>query len=140
MFAEFEMDLHRRAESDEPLTADSLDEAYYALNAKHYGPAVDADKRIAHEWVRIPHFYYNFYVYKYAIGHCAAEVFGRRILEGGEGRDRYLDLLRSGCSKDPLDTVRDAGVDLSDVGTVREAFDSFGRAVRDLDEQLTRVG
>jgi oligoendopeptidase F len=140
MFADFELQLHRRAEAGEASTAEALTEAYYALNAKHYGPPVEADERIGFEWLRIPHFYYNFYVYKYATGFSAAQVFSRRVLAGGEGCERYLDFLRSGCSRDPLDTVRDAGVDLSDAATVREAFVSFEQAVKALDAALEELG
>jgi oligoendopeptidase F len=139
MFAEFELEIHRRAEAGEPTTAEALSEFYYQLNARHYGPAIRADERIGLEWLRIPHFYYDFYVYKYATGFAAAQVFSRRVLEGGAARDRYLDFLRSGSSRDPLETAQRAGVDLSDPATVKQAFVLFEQAVRDLDAALTAM-
>lgn len=132
MFAEFELEIHRRQERGEPLTAESLKEYYYDLNARYYGPRVKADERIALEWARIPHFYYNFYVYKYATGFIAAQIFYKQVLSGTAGRDQYLGFLRSGSSRDPLDTVRAAGVDLTDPKVLQEAFGTFRDAIREL--------
>ncbi len=135
-FAEFERMIHEMDARGEPLTAESISEAYYALNAKYYGPAVKADRRIAHEWARIPHFYYNFYVYKYATGFCAAQIFARQILEGARGRDAYLDLLKAGGSDDPLDLIRRAGADLSRPETLANSFGIFRESIQSLAKLL----
>jgi oligoendopeptidase F len=132
MFATFEKMIHEMNASGEPLTAETLSEAYYALNARFQGPLIKADRRIAHEWSRIPHFYYNFYVYKYATGFCAAQVFARRILESAGGRDGYLAFLESGGSDDPLELTRRAGVDLTRREVLTDAFETFRGAVREL--------
>ncbi|MBI1292158.1 oligoendopeptidase F [bacterium] len=136
MFAEFELEIHRMLERGEAITADAVSKYYYDLNARYHGPKVKADDRIAIEWMRIPHFYYNFYVYKYATGFAAAQLFARQVQSGTEGRDRYLGFLKSGSSKDPLDTVRDAGVDLADPVVLTKAVDGFRSAVKELRELL----
>lgn len=140
MFAEFELEIHKRLEREEPLTAESLREYYRALNAKYHGPSLKADDRIAIEWARIPHFYYNFYVYKYATGFAAAQIFSRRILSGAKERDLYLGFLKSGSSQDPLDTVRAAGVDLSDPRVLEQSFATFRESIRQLSGLLQAVG
>jgi oligoendopeptidase F len=86
--------------------------------------------------MRIPHFYYNFYVYKYATGFAAAQLFARQILSSEQGRDQYLGFLKSGSTKDPLDTVRDAGVDLANPAVVTQAVEGFREAVAQLRELL----
>ena len=135
MFAEFERDLHRWEDEGTPLTAEFLCEKYYELNQTYYGPGLAAHEAIAFEWARIPHFYYDFYVYKYATSFCAALVFARR-LRAGEGVDAYLGLLRSGGSRDPLEAVAAAGVDLRDAGVLREAFAEFGGVLGELETAL----
>ncbi len=132
MFAEFEKHIHEKEAGGDPLTPDLLCDDYYGLNAAYHGASIRADRRIALEWARIPHFYYNFYVYKYATSFCASQLFLDQILAGGSGRDRFLNLLRAGGSADPLDLVRAAGVDLSDTQTLRTAFGRFARAVTEL--------
>ncbi len=133
MFGEFEKMVHELDAKGTPLTPDGLGDAYYALNGTYHGDAVVADRRIAWEWSRIPHFYYNFYVYKYATSFCASQIFAERILAGEPGAcDRFLGLLRAGGSADPLDLVRAAGVDLADPATFRLAFQRFGRTVEQL--------
>jgi len=132
MFAEFEKLLHELDARGEPLTADAIADAYFDLNARYYGSEVGGDRRIAYEWMRIPHFYFNFYVYKYATGFCAAQVFARRILDSPAARDQYLDFLRSGGSDDPLDLVRRGGVDLTDPAVLTDAFASFRDSIREL--------
>ena len=139
MFAEFERDLHRWEEGGTPLTAEFLREQYYELNRKYYGPGLAAHESIGLEWCRIPHFYYNFYVYKYATSFCAALVFARR-LRAGEGVEAYLGLLRAGGSRDPLEAVAAAGVDLSDPGVLQEAFDGFGEVLGELEAALGAGG
>jgi len=135
MFAEFERDLHRWEEEGTPLTAEFLREHYYELNRVFHGPALTASEPISLEWCRIPHFYYNFYVYKYATSFCAALVLARR-LRAGEGVDAYLGMLRAGGSRDPLEAVAAAGVDLRDAGVLREAFAEFGEVLDQLEGAL----
>ncbi len=138
MFAEFERDLHRWAESDVPLTAQHLCDSYAALNAAYYGPLVPADGPIRHEWERIPHFYYDFYVYKYATSFSAALVIAQRILAGGPV-EPYLAMLRSGGSRPPLETLRDAGVDLTDPSVVASAYSLFATLLADFKKELESV-
>jgi len=136
MFAEFEKVIHELDHSGTPLTADTLSNTYYELNAMNFGDAIEADKRIGNEWSRIPHFYYNFYVYKYATSFCASQIFVERVLESEEKRDLYLNLLRSGGSNDPLVLIQAAGVDLTDRQTLESAFAGFGKSVKEFGEVL----
>ena len=139
MFAEFERDLHRWEEDGTPLTAEFLRGKYYEMNQKYYGSGLAAHPSIGLEWCRIPHFYFDFYVYKYATSFCAALVFARR-LRAGEGVEAFLGLLRAGGSRDPLDAVAAAGVDLRDAGVLREAFDEFGAVLAELETALALPG
>lgn len=139
MFAEFEYLLHGLCEQGEALTADGISERYYGLNFDYYGPEVAPDRLIGLEWARIPHFYYNFYVYKYATGFAAAEALCRRILEGRAGAvDSYLRFLKAGSSGDPLDLLADAGVDLRRPEVIREALSGFRETVEELSGLLVR--
>ncbi|MDX1973253.1 MAG: oligoendopeptidase F [Candidatus Sumerlaeia bacterium] len=138
MFAEFERMIHEMDAAGEPITAQSLSDAYYKLNAKYHGPAVKPDQRISHEWSRIPHFYYNFYVYQYATGFCAAQIFSQNILTSPEKRTNYLNFLRSGGSADPLDVVKRGGVDLLDSSVLTNAFSTFKACVTELRELLVK--
>ena len=132
MFAEFEKMIHDDAADGIPLTADHLSEKYYALNADYHG-FIRADKDIELEWSRIPHFYYNFYVYKYATGMSAALQLAQGILSGSsEAVQRYLGFLKAGGSKDPLDILRDAGVDLATPAPVDAALNFFRQTVQKL--------
>jgi oligoendopeptidase F len=139
MFAEFERFLHQEDARQQPLTPDFLSESYYKLNAAYY-PGVDPHGQIAMEWARIPHFYYNFYVYKYATSFCASQIFCRRILENTAQRDAYLDLLRAGGSAAPLELIRRAGVDLADPATLSGSFTAFGQTVKQLGTALKELG
>lgn len=135
MFAEFELRLHQCAEQNLPLTADFLEDEYYRLNQRYHG--FKADKLIAMEWARIPHFYYYFYVYQYATGMSAAIQLAERLLHGGEqARQDYLGFLKAGCSRDVLDILRGAGVDLSTPQPVVAALDYFGSLVERLEREL----
>lgn len=139
MFAEFERKIHETVEQGEALTADRLDAMYGELNAAYYGPDVVTDEEIRREWMRIPHFYYNFYVYQYATGFCAATALAKGILEGGaEERDRYLRFLSLGGSMDPIDQLRVAGVDMTSPKPVEEALAVFGEALAEM-ESLSGV-
>ena len=137
MFAEFELMIHELAEQGVPLTADLMNEKYYELNKLYYGPEVDADPLIGVEWARIPHFYYNFYVYKYATGMSAAVKLAGNLLSGDPAKqEAYFGFLKAGDSKDVLDIMRDAGVDLSTPAPVEAALDYFGETVRQLRREL----
>src|SRR5699024_8546223 len=107
MFAEFEHDIHLRDQEGEPLTAESLTEIYYDLNKKYFGDDVTVDEKIGLEWARIPHFYYNYYVYQYATGFAAATALSEQILEEGEPAvKRYTDFLKAGSSDYPLEVLK----------------------------------
>lgn len=139
MFAEYEKIIHALDAEGTPLTYESLGERYAALNDQYYGPQVQAEPQIALEWARIPHFYFNFYVYKYATSFCASQIFVKRLLQDESERDRYLNLLRAGGSDFPLDLVRRAGVDLTDRATFDNAFTTFKATVTQLDAALSRL-
>ncbi len=138
MFAEFEKITHEMAESGQPLTVESFKTTYQKLLEDYFGSSLVIDDQLALECFRIPHFYRGFYVYKYATGLAAAIALSRRVLNGGPRElEDYLGFLRSGCSKDPLDLLRDAGVDMSTAEPVETAFTYFADLVSQL-EQLTR--
>ena len=133
MFAEFELEIHRLAAGGTPLSADQLSALYYRLNSLYYGAVIDADHAIEMEWARIPHFYYNFYVYKYATGMSAAFQLSQNILSGDPAKlAAYFGFLKAGDSKDVLDIMRDAGVDLSTPAPVEAALDAFAATVGEL--------
>ena len=137
MFAEFELEISRVAETGEPLTADRLEQIYFDLNKAYYGEDVISDKEIAIEWARIPHFYRHFYVYQYATGFSAAMALSKRILEGGEEAVQdYLKFLSGGCSTDPVSLLKIAGVDMSTPKPVNDALTLFGELIDELEELL----
>lgn len=126
MFAEFEQQIHARAEEGESLTADTLSGIYRALNEKYYGAEVDIDELIDIEWARIPHFYSSFYVYQYATGISAASALVKQILQEGQPAvDRYLNFLKSGSSEYSIELLKKAGVDMTSPQPVRQAFQLF---------------
>ena len=125
-FAIFEDLIYKEFEKNGSLTADFLSEEYGKLNEKFYGPDMEKDEIIKYEWSRIPHFYYNFYVYQYATGISAALSFAKRIMEGGEKeRDLYLEFLKSGSSMDPIDVLKRAGVDMNSPQPIEDAIQMF---------------
>lgn len=128
-FAEFEYESHRRVQAGEALTADLCGEIYGSLNRKYYGDGLHYDEAIALEWARIPHFYYNFYVFQYATGFAAASAFAGRILRGEEGAlQDYLGFLSAGSSDYPMDVLKRAGLDMASPDVVRKAcaiFESY---------------
>ncbi len=133
-FARFELEMHRRAQAGEALTAESLTELYAEINKKYYGPALSQDEEIGLEWARIPHFYYNFYVYQYATGFSAATAFAKRILEGEEGAvERYLGYLSAGSSADPLEVLDRAGLDMRSSKPIEAALDVFRSYLEELE-------
>jgi oligoendopeptidase F len=126
MFAEFEQEIHSRAEQGEPLTADSLSATYRALVGKYYGGGTVLDDLIDIEWARIPHFYSSFYVYQYATGISAACALVQQILyEGRPAVDRYLKFLSSGSSDYSIELLKKVGVDMTSPAPVRQAFQLF---------------
>ena len=137
MFAEFERELGRMAERGETLTADALCEMYLALNRLYFGPDMVSDEQIALEWARIPHFYYNYYVFQYATGFSAAVALADRILrEGAPAVADYKRFLSGGGSTDPISLLRIAGVDMSTPEPVNAALRLFGELFDELDELL----
>lgn len=138
MFAEFERDIHAKVEAGEPLTADSMCEMYAALNKLYFGDLVATDHRIAFEWARIPHFFYNFYVYKYATSLCVAEKVVTSIVSQEPGAvERYLKFLSSGCSQEPLDLLRSVlGIDMTKPDTVNASLANFAKGVAELSTLL----
>lgn len=136
-FAEFELHMNQLCAQGQPLTADLLSREYRAVNEKYYGPDMVSDDLIALEWARIPHFYYNYYVYQYATGYSAAIALSRRILEEGEPAVKeYLNFLSGGCSKDPIDLLKDAGVDMGSPAPVQSALDMFGELLDEMEALL----
>lgn len=134
MFAEFELRMGELNAQGETLTADLLSKEYKALNEKYYGPDMVNDDLIALEWARIPHFYYNYYVYQYATGYSAAIALSRRILKEGAGAVKdYVEFLSGGCSKDPIDLLRGAGVDMASPKPVQDALDLFGSLLDEME-------
>ncbi|MDQ0339743.1 oligoendopeptidase F [Caldalkalibacillus uzonensis] len=139
MFAEFEKLIHEKVEEGEALTADRLSELYYALNQTYFGEDVVVDEDIAMEWARIPHFYYNFYVYKYATGFAAATALSQQILnEGAPAVERYLSFLKSGGSDYPIELLKKAGVDMTSPEPVRQALNVFEGTLTELEDLLLR--
>ena len=138
MFAEFELKMAGLSAQGATLTADVLCEEYRKLNALYYGEDVVLDEQIALEWARIPHFYYNYYVFQYATGYSAAIALSRRILREGEPAVKdYLGFLSGGCSKSPIDLLKGAGVDMTSPEPVNQALALFGELLDEM-EALTR--
>ena len=137
MFAEFEKIIHGLAEAGEPLTIDCLKQEYGKLLSAYFGPKFAIDEQLKLECLRIPHFYRAFYVYKYATGLSAAIALSERVLSGGRQElDDFLSFLQGGCSKFPLDLLRDAGVDMEKPAPVKTALDRFESLVDELEELL----
>lgn len=137
LFAEFERDVNKASARGEGMGADALSERYAQLNELYYGSAVTLDDEIAHEWERIPHFYYNYYVYVYATSFAAAVALSKRILTGdATARDRYLAFLSGGSSKPPIELLAGAGVDMASGAVVDEALGTFSQTVDELEGLL----
>ena len=137
MFAEFELNIGRMVQEGKTLTADVLCEEYRRLNELYYGPDIVVDDEIAMEWARIPHFYYNYYVFQYATGYSAAIALSRKILKEGESAVKdYIRFLSGGCSKSPIDLLKDAGVDMTSPAPVEEALALFGTLLDEMEALL----
>ena len=134
MFAEFELIMGRHVAAGRTLTADLLCEEYKKLNELYYGPDMIVDDEIAMEWARIPHFYYNYYVFQYATGYSAAIALSRKILAEGESAVAdYLGFLSGGCSKSPIDLLKGAGVDMTSPEPVNAALNLFGQLLDEME-------
>ncbi|MCR5611046.1 MAG: oligoendopeptidase F [Clostridiales bacterium] len=137
MFAEFELFMNQLAETGVSLTADALCKKYYELNKQYFGDAIVADPEIAYEWERIPHFFYNFYVFQYATGFSAACAIANRILTEGEPAVKdYKKFLSAGGSTDPITILKYAGVDMTTAKPVNEALKLFGELLDEMEELL----
>jgi oligoendopeptidase F len=137
MFAEFEHTIHQLAQNGEALTPDLLTKTYYELNKKYFGEDIVIDELIGLEWSRIPHFYYNYYVYQYATGFSAATALSKQILEEGEPAvERYLGYLKSGSSDYPIEVLKKAGVDMTSSQPIVEALKVFEEMLNELEELL----
>lgn len=139
MFAEFEHLIHQKAQSNEALTAELLTKEYYDLNVKYFGGEnMVIDEEIGLEWSRIPHFYYNYYVYQYATGFSAATALSKQILEeGGPAVDRYLEFLKSGSSDYPIEVLKKAGVDMTSSSPIEEACKVFEEKLNEMESLLS---
>ena len=134
MFAEFELNIGKLVAEGQTLTEEVLCAEYKRLNALYYGPDMVVDDRIAMEWARIPHFYYNYYVFQYATGYAAAIALSRRILTEGEcAVADYLNFLSGGCSRSPIDLLKGAGVDMTSPEPVAKALELFGQLLDEME-------
>ena len=135
MFAEFEKDVYEKSENGEVLTSELLCDLYYKINQKYFGDSVYLDEEIKYEWARIPHFYYNFYVYKYATGLSAACYIVDAILSGKkDAKENYLKFLSLGGSMKPLEELKVAGVDMTDSKVVLSAIKMFEEILKEFEE------
>jgi oligoendopeptidase F len=137
MFAEFELKIHELVEAKTPLTPKLLKEVYHELNRFYFGEDIIIDSEIDIEWARVPHFYYNFYVYQYATGIAAAVYLADKVRNGGEKeREAYLNFLKGGSSKYPLDMLKVAGVDMTKSDAIDKTMEVFTNLIDEF-EKLT---
>jgi oligoendopeptidase F len=137
MFAEFEHLIHMKAQEGEALTAELLTKEYYALNKKYFGDNIHIDEEIGLEWARIPHFYYNYYVYQYATGFSAATALSKQILEEGQPAvERYIEFLKAGSSDYPIEVLKKAGVDMTKAEPIEDALKVFEEKLTEMEELL----
>ncbi len=140
MFAEFELKMGELVKAGVPLTAAKLCEEYRKLNELYFGPDMVCDEQIAMEWARIPHFYYNYYVFQYATGYSAAIALSQKILrEGQPAVEKYLEFLSGGRSKPPVELLKGAGVDMSSPEPVNEALALFGRLLDEMEQLVEEL-
>jgi oligoendopeptidase F len=139
MFAEFEHYIHLKAQNGEPLTPEFLTQTYYELNKKYFGDNIVVDEEIGLEWARIPHFYYNFYVYQYATGFSAASALSKQILSEGETAvERYINFLKAGSSDYPINVLKKAGVDMTSTKPIEDACKVFEEKLTEMEELLLK--
>jgi len=135
MFAEFERETNRMAEAGKSLTADVLSDLYFELNKKYYGPDMISDPLIAVEWARIPHFYYNFYVYQYATGFASAVAIARNILQNGAPAvEAYKKFLSGGCTQDPVSLLKIVGVNLETPKPIQDSLDVLDSILDEMEQ------
>ena len=139
-FAEFEHFMHTEDEKGVPLTSEYLSDSYGKLNAKYYGPAVEEDPEIKFEWSRIPHFYYNYYVFQYSTGFSAASALAKRILsQEPAALANYLAYLKAGNSDYPVEVMKKAGVDMTQAAYIEDAMSMFEQRLNELEELIDRL-
>ncbi|EME7211190.1 oligoendopeptidase F [Enterococcus faecium] len=139
-FAEFEHFMHTEDEKGVPLTSEYLSDSYGKLNAKYYGPAVEEDPEIKFEWSRIPHFYYNYYVFQYSTGFSAASALAKRILsQETDALENYLAYLKAGNSDYPVEVMKKAGVDMTQAAYIEDAMSMFEQRLNELEELIDRL-
>lgn len=137
MFAEFEKIVHEKIEKQETLSSEDLNKEYYALNQKYFGKEINIDEKIQYEWARIPHFYSDFYVYKYATGVSAAIAIATKILNKEAGfTEKYIDMLKQGCSKKSIDLLKMVDVDLESKETYNKTIDFYKQKIEELRQLL----
>ncbi len=137
MFAEFEKIIHEKIENNESLSADDLNNIYYKLNEKYFGNKIIIDEQIKYEWERIPHFYSDFYVYKYATGISAAISIATKILNKEDNYvEKYIEMLKQGCSKKSIDLLKMVDVDLESIETYNNTIDFYNRKIEELENLL----
>ena len=137
MFAEFEKDIHEKIEKGEFLSSEDLNETYYRLNQKYFGTDIEIDSKIQYEWARIPHFYSDFYVYKYATGISAAICIVKNILEKGETYiNSYIEMLKQGCSRKSIELLKMVDVDLESEQTYKRAVDFYEEKINKLENLM----
>ncbi|MBA4602081.1 oligoendopeptidase F [Thermoactinomyces mirandus] len=140
MFAEFEHLIHQKAQAGEALTPHVLTSLYYELNKKYHGQDMVSDKEIGLEWARIPHFYYNYYVYQYATGFSAAAALSQKILhEGKLSVNRYLSFLKAGSSDTPINVLKKAGVDMTSSAPIEQALQTFKDKLDEFEQLLLKA-
>ncbi|HGF8239371.1 TPA: oligoendopeptidase F [Enterococcus faecium] len=139
-FAEFEHFMHTEDEKGVPLTSEYLSDSYGKLNAKYYGPAVEEDPEIKFEWSRIPHFYYNYYVFQYSTGFSAASALAKKILnQEPEALENYLAYLKAGNSDYPVEVMKKAGVDMTQAAYIEDAMSMFEQRLNELEELIDHL-
>ena len=137
MFAEFEKNTHLEVEEGNALTADDFTRIMSELNDKYYGENVEKSELASYLWARIPHFYTNFYVYKYATSFCAASFLSSRVVKGDkEALKSYRNFLKDGCRHQPIEQLRAAGIDMEDKNSINKALDVFKGLVDELEKEL----
>lgn len=140
-FAEFEHAIHQADQNGEVLTSEFLNNLYADLNQEYYALSKEDNPQIQYEWARIPHFYYNYYVYQYSTGFAAASALAEKIVHGSqEDRDRYIDYLKAGKSDYPLNIMRKAGVDMEKEGYLNDAFAVFERRLDEFEALVEKLG
>lgn len=140
MFAEFELKINEAQAAGEAITSDFLCELYGNLNKLYFGDAITHDEEINYEWARIPHFYYNYYVYQYSTGFAAAIALSQRVLNGGEAEvNDYIGFLKGGNSRTPVDLLKGAGVDMTDPKVVSDALKLFGELLDEMEQLAEEI-